>query len=313
MAGDVIAAAGRAATSQRKRASRRAFIPASRATATAFSAASRRLSATNQNQQAAGWLRSSVIAPTAMPLCPACPRCWAARDRRRALRCRSAASDFPSASTPGFSSNSTHAKSCSRETPAPGSGAARAWARGWSWPAGWPGGARCAVRFLQRDRRFLAVARQHVEAELRVEDVLRQALEREQADGLLLQFVARPACRARWPARRSGSPTLRIGSCAVQAAQEQRQRDGGRMRDHVDRCVGGIFESGTARPAGRAGGRRDVLGGVGEIDRPRLGGSPSVERLAAGLGVAGQETARASRRLSASRPADHGRLVAHAR
>src|ERR1019366_3884704 len=44
-----------------------------RATATAFSAARRTLSATNHSQAASGRFRSGVIAPTAIPPCPALP------------------------------------------------------------------------------------------------------------------------------------------------------------------------------------------------------------------------------------------------
>ena len=42
---------------------------------------------------------------------------------------------------------------------------------------------------LQRLQRLFAIARQQVEAELRVEDVGLQFLERQHGDGLLLQFV----------------------------------------------------------------------------------------------------------------------------
>ena len=105
--------------------------------------------------------------------------------------------------------------------------------------------------FLQRDRRFLAVARQQVEAELRVEDGLRHVLEREQADGLLLQFLH--ARRAVLAGRREDlNHRTANGIVGVQAPQEEGQRDGGGMRDDVDGDVGGIvLEFGSTSGARR--------------------------------------------------------------
>ena len=66
---------------------------------------------------------------------------------------RSLARPLSSVSTAGIAFElHPRARSCSRETPAPGSAAARAWARlrrRPAGPAGWPGGARCAAPFLR--------------------------------------------------------------------------------------------------------------------------------------------------------------------
>ena len=67
---------------------------------------------------------------------------------------------------------------------------------------------------FQRQGGFFAVSGQQVEAELRVEDGLGKSFERKQADGLLLQFLHAARRRARWQARRSGSPMRRMGSWA---------------------------------------------------------------------------------------------------
>ena len=71
LAGDVIAAGGSALYSDKEL--REPLHKYSFATATAFSAVSRRLSATTQNQHARGLLRSTRIAPTLKPLWPTEP------------------------------------------------------------------------------------------------------------------------------------------------------------------------------------------------------------------------------------------------
>src|SRR5215471_20740534 len=55
------------------------------ATATAFSAASLKLSVTIQNQQARGLLRSTVTEPTLSPLCPTAPTFDGGSSRRTSI------------------------------------------------------------------------------------------------------------------------------------------------------------------------------------------------------------------------------------
>src|SRR5579863_5699217 len=78
----------------------------SRATVSAFSAASRRLSATIQNHAARGWLGSAAIAPTLNPLCPAILTLVGGSSGRTSRP--ASASARASGLGPGFSSNSTH-------------------------------------------------------------------------------------------------------------------------------------------------------------------------------------------------------------
>src|SRR5580658_224181 len=79
-------------------------------TTTAFSAASRRLSAASQHQQACGSLRSIFTATTAPPSCPATPTAVGGSRSERRTSMRSSVKADSTASTPGFSSNSTHSE-----------------------------------------------------------------------------------------------------------------------------------------------------------------------------------------------------------
>src|SRR5439155_1014246 len=77
-------------------------------TAIAFSACNRRLSATNQNQQAVTSLRSGMMAPIAIPPCPACPTLVGGSVSSPCTSMTSMASELSMASISGGSSNSTH-------------------------------------------------------------------------------------------------------------------------------------------------------------------------------------------------------------
>ena len=85
-------------------------------------------------------------------------------------------------------------------------------------------------------RRVLAIPGEQVEGELRIEDFLRLAFERQQADGLLLQLV--DAARAPFACRLEN---MRQRTCdlvlAVKPVQHQRDGDGGAIGDDVDRIV----------------------------------------------------------------------------
>src|SRR5437899_2309575 len=81
-----------------------------RATATAFSAARRTLSATNQSQAASGLLRSGVMAPTAIPPWPACPTLVGGSKSPPRTSMDSMESELSSMSISGASTNSTQAE-----------------------------------------------------------------------------------------------------------------------------------------------------------------------------------------------------------
>ena len=76
------------------------------------------------------------------------------------------------------------------------------------------------LRFFERSRRLYAILGEHGETDLRVENRLRQALERQQADGLLLQLFDALDCRARWRAQRSGSPSGGWGRGTASGAEK---------------------------------------------------------------------------------------------
>src|SRR5262249_21705376 len=76
-------------------------------TPTAFSAVSRKLSAAIQNHAARGWLRSTEIAPTAMPLWPARPTLFGGSSPGARTSIRADWRDPASVSAPRFNSNST--------------------------------------------------------------------------------------------------------------------------------------------------------------------------------------------------------------
>ena len=122
-------------------------------------------------------------------------------------------------------------------------------------------------RGFERKRRILAILRQHVKAELRVEDFLRHVLERQQADGLLLQLLhsGRAALAGRFENLDHGPPHRKAG---MQARQHHGDGDGCRMRDRVY----GIFrraESGWLHE-GRANERTGVVfGRVRQVDGSR--------------------------------------------
>ena len=85
---------------------------------------------------------------------------------------------------------------------------------------------------FQRLQRFFAIARQQIEAELRVEDVGLHFLEAENGDGLLLQLIeALLAALARRLENMNHAAAQRryLG----EPATEHGQGDGGRMRDHL--------------------------------------------------------------------------------
>src|ERR1035438_5889484 len=81
-----------------------------RATSAAFSAASRKLSATSQNQQASGLLRSTETAPTAIPPWPAWPTLVGGSNSPVRTSMGPTAKLASRASMPGLPSNSTHAE-----------------------------------------------------------------------------------------------------------------------------------------------------------------------------------------------------------
>src|ERR1019366_3230297 len=81
-----------------------------RATATAFSAASLTLSATNHSHTASARSLSAVIPPTAIPPCPACPTLLGGSKSPPRTSMPSVASPLSSISISGVSLNSTHAE-----------------------------------------------------------------------------------------------------------------------------------------------------------------------------------------------------------
>ena len=138
------------------------------ATATAFSAARRRLSATIQNQQARGWLESAAIAPTLKPLCPAMPTLDGGSSGRTSMP--SPASAFAMRFRPRiFFELHPHRKAVAVKHRRLNQ------AQGRHGNAGPASQQRRQVPLhalldaFQRLQRFLAVARQQIEGELRVE------------------------------------------------------------------------------------------------------------------------------------------------
>src|SRR5215467_12943376 len=123
------------------------------------------------------------------------------------------------------------------------------------------------LEILERARRLFAISREHVEAQLRVVDFFRLALEREQTDGLLLQFVD-----AGLAALAGGLEHVRDdaadGESAVQRIQDQRQSDRRRMSDHMYRTGGRAVARwlDLRSPNPRA---RMVFGRVRQVDQRR--------------------------------------------
>ena len=143
--------------------------------------------------------------------------------------------------------------------------------------------------FFQGYRRFVAIARQQVEAELRIEDGLRHVFEREQAHGLLLQLMhagcAMLAGRGEDLDHRTAN-----GIVGVQAAQEECERDGGGVGDDVDRHIGGIFHQHGFHERSAQAGVGALFRGVGEVDHRGIGRiAQKFEGVSAGFGVAGED------------------------
>ncbi len=106
---------------------------------------------------------------------------------------------------------------------------------------------------FQRKRRVGAILRQHVEADLRVEYGFRQGLEGEQRDGLLLQLVdSGLAALAYGLEDLDHRPPDRAGF--LEMREQQRDRDGGRMCDGLNRTLG--VEAGWFHHRTRAGATR---------------------------------------------------------
>jgi len=178
---------------ERMRRSRNEFGHVScRARATAFSAAKRRLSATSQNQQASGLLRSGAMAPTAMPPWPAWPTLEGARirfpaprwkrwpGRSPALRCRVGIEFHPCGKAVAVEDRRLNQAQRRHGRAAALAGQVEQ---------------RGQVVFdaqlgiMERGGGLFAIPGDQVESELRVEDGLREGLEREQTNGLLLEFL----------------------------------------------------------------------------------------------------------------------------
>ena len=149
--------------------------------------------------------------------------------------------------------------------------------------------------------------------ELRIENGLGQALEREQADGLLLQLFDAPG--AVLAGRREDlDHGAADGIGAVQAAQEQGHGDGRRVGDHVN---GGFARVSRPRRLHRWGAQARVgplFGGVGQVDDGRFGRiAEEVQRLLRGLRAAGQDHGARLAQAGGVERDDHGGFVADAR
>ena len=166
--------------------------------------------------------------------------------------------------------------------------------------------------FFERDGRFVAIAGQQVEAELGIEDGLRHVLEGEQADGLLLQLLARRRRRTRWRARRSGSRSCGSGSLACR-----------RRRKSASAMAAGWAMTWTAarrgrrrvrfRRGGAQAGVGALFGGGGEIDDGGVGRvAEEFEGLAAGFGGAGENDGAGVEQAFGGESADDGGFVADA-
>jgi hypothetical protein len=137
-------------------------------------------------------------------------------------------------------------------------------------------------------------------------------LERQQADGLLLEFFH--AGRA---VLAGGSEDLDDGRAhrflGVKAAEEQRQRDGGRVSDDVDGGLDGGFRAGIFDERRAEAGVGAFLGGAREVNHGSAGGAvQQFESFAAGFGGAGQEDGARIDEACGIQAADNGGLVADA-
>src|SRR5271157_4144726 len=166
---------------------------------------------------------------------------------------------------------------------------------------------------FQRDGGFIAILGEQAEAELGIEDGVGQGLKRQQADGLILQlFDAGRAVLAGWGEDLDDGRAH--GVVGVQAAEEERQGDGGGVSDDVYRSVDGrffrrVFDQGSAEPGFGA-----LFGGAGEVDDGGAGGAvEEFESFAARLRGAGEEDGARVDQAGGIERADDGGLIANAR
>jgi hypothetical protein len=135
-------------------------------------------------------------------------------------------------------------------------------------------------------------------------------LEGQQADGLILElFDAGRAVLA------GGSEDLDDGRAhgvlGVQAAEEERERDGGGVSDDVDGGFDGGSRVGVFNQGSAEAGFGALFGGAGEVDNGGAGGVvEEFESFAAGFGGAGQEDGARIDQAGGIEGADDGGLVA---
>ena len=99
----------------------------------------------------------------------------------------------------------------------------------------------------------------------------------------------------------------------MQSAQEERQRDGGGVRDHVDRHIGGGFHQHRFHQRRAQPGVGPLLGRIGEIDHRGVGRiAQQFQCLPAGFGIAGQDDGARVQQALRVQPVDDARLVADA-
>ena len=151
--------------------------------------------------------------------------------------------------------------------------------------------ADAALDGRKRRGRLLAVAGQHVEGHLSIENTLRQLLKREQIHGLLVQFVHALLAVFGRGLKHGGRGSNHLAGL-LHAQQQESQHDGGRMRRH-HRAGLQLWNQGLSQlaldPRRAHYGVGIVLQSVGEVHDVGAGVAGNLPGLAGGFGIGGKE------------------------